>query len=82
MVKIDVICLTNTKDDSFYDLTKQTLDTLLLTKGNYIFDVKLIESNIDSIFIYDYPNLQVITPNEKFNYNKFLKDTKREIRYN
>jgi autotransporter strand-loop-strand O-heptosyltransferase len=69
---IDVICLTYTKDESFYELTKQTLDTLLLTKGGYIFNIKLMESNIDSNFIYDYPNLQVITPNEKFNYNRFL----------
>ena len=72
MINIDVICLTNTNDTEFYELIKQTLDTLLLTKGEYIFDIKLMESNIDSNFIYDYPNLQVITPNEKFNYNKFL----------
>ena len=53
MINIDVICLTNTNDTEFYELTKQTLDTLLLTKGEYIFDIKLMESNIDSNFIYE-----------------------------
>ena len=30
------------------------------------------ESNKNCEFIYDYPNLKIVTPNEKFNYNKFL----------
>ena len=71
-MNIDVICLTNTHNESFYGLTKQTIETLLLSKGNHNFNIKLLESNKNCEFIYDYPNLTNIVPNEKFNYNKFL----------
>jgi autotransporter strand-loop-strand O-heptosyltransferase len=71
-MNIDVICLTNTVNDSFYGLTKKTIETLLSSNGEHNFNIKLLESNKNCEFIYDYPNLKIVTPNEKFNYNKFL----------
>jgi GT2 family glycosyltransferase len=72
MINIDVICLTNTNDTEFYELTKRTIDTLSLTNGNYKFNIKLIESNYNSTFIYDYPNVDYIKLNQDFHYNRFL----------
>jgi len=72
MINIDVICLTNTNDKEFYELTKRTIDTLLLTNGDYRFNIKLIESNYNSTFIYDYPNVDYIKLNQDFHYNRFL----------
>ena len=53
MINVDVICLTNTNDDEFYGLTKRTIETLSLTNGDYKFNIKLIESNYNSTFVYD-----------------------------
>jgi len=72
MINIDVICLTNTNNKEFYELTKRTIDTLLLTNGDYRFNIKLIESNNNSTFIYDYPNVDYIKINQDFHYNRFL----------
>jgi len=71
-MNIDVICLTNTNDQYFYDLTNTTLDTLLSTEGDYNFNIKLIESNKKSEFKYNQPNLVTIIPKEEFHYNRFL----------
>jgi len=71
-MNIDVICLTNTNDNHFYELTKTTLDTLLSSDGDYTFNIKLIESNKNSDLKYDYPNLITIVPEEDFHYNKYL----------
>jgi GT2 family glycosyltransferase len=72
MINIDVICLTNTNDNHFYELTKKTLDTLLSSNGDYTFHIKLIESNKNSELKYDYQNLITVAPTEDFHYNRYL----------
>jgi autotransporter strand-loop-strand O-heptosyltransferase len=72
MKTIDVICLTNTKDDKFYGLTNQTIKTLLKSEKNIHFNINLIESNSNNELKYNFPDLKYIKPNETFNYNRFL----------
>jgi hypothetical protein len=77
---VDVICLTNTKDDKFYDMTKYCLHTLHSSENKYKFNVHLVESNSDSN--YDFTKLvsNYIKPNEEFNYNKFLNICNKHIK--
>lgn len=67
---IDVICLTNTKNEKYYNLTNNTIRTLRRSENDITFNINLIESNPENILIYD--DVNYIIPNEKFNYNKFL----------
>lgn len=69
---IDCIILTKTADDTLYNLTRQTIDTLILSESSHKFNIKLIESNYSSPYKYEYPNVEVIQPIETFNYNRFL----------
>ena len=73
MRNIDAIILSNTKDLSLYGLTQRTINSLRNSEEDYCFDIKIVETNIkflEESFIYH--DCDVITPGEKFNYNKFL----------
>jgi GT2 family glycosyltransferase len=69
---IDVICLTNTKDKDYFNMTKYALETLHSSEKKYKFNVNLVESNYNSSYNYDNLVTNYIKPNEPFNYNKFL----------
>jgi GT2 family glycosyltransferase len=72
-MEIDVIMLTNTKDDSFYKMTKETIESLLNSETEHNFNIILVESNNNSEYRYDYPNLKLIKSNlTEFNYNTSL----------
>lgn len=69
---IDVICLTNTKNEKFHGLTNQTIRTLLKSEKEIQFKVNLMESNPENMLGYDFPNLNYVIVTEKFNYNRYL----------
>lgn len=67
---IDVIILTYTKNLHFYGLTSRTINSLR-ANNNRQFNIVVVESNKNPDG-YFYPDCTVITPQEEFNYNKFL----------
>lgn len=78
-MRIDVICLTKTADDSYFEMCLHTLRTLLGTEGGYFFDVVLVESMPEPVRGYrdlfdEFPghSLTVLCPRQEFNYNRFL----------
>ena len=70
MEYVDVIILSNTLTDYHYSLTKNTIDTLLMSDGDVEFNIMVIESNVNSTYSYD--NTTIIKPNKKFNYAEFV----------
>jgi hypothetical protein len=78
-MRIDVICLTKTADDSYLKLCLNTLRSLFESEIDYKFDVVLVESeylpnNKFYKLVDEFPEntLKIINPCEKFNYNRFL----------
>ena len=69
---VDVICLTNTKNDEFYEMTKYALRTLHSSEKKFKFNVNLVESNKESKYDFNGLVSRYIIPNVDFNYNKFL----------
>lgn len=73
METIDVIILSNTVSLKHYGLTTRTINTLRASESSYHFNEVIVETNSDYLdkgFLYH--NSTVITPNEEFNYNRFL----------
>ena len=70
---IDVVILSYTVDVNFYNLTKQTIETLIASEPDIDFRICIVETNSkyqENGFIYE--NCKVVCPNESFNYNRFL----------
>lgn len=68
----DIIFLSNTKDIHHYGLTTRAINSLRASEG-FKFHEIIVESNsshLDKGFVYHGSN--VVTPNEEFNYNRFL----------
>jgi len=71
MYKIDVICLTDTYDNSMYEVTNRVIKSVRISEKNVKFNIILLESNKETNFTYE--NVDVyIRPEEEFNYNKYL----------
>ena len=71
MYKIDVICLTDTYDNSMYEVTNRVIKSVRISEKNVKFNIILLESNKETNFTYK--NVDVyIRPEEEFNYNKYL----------
>lgn len=71
MYKIDVICLTDTYDNSMYEITNRVIKSLRISEKNVKFNIILLESNKETNFTYE--NVDVyVRPEEEFNYNKYL----------
>ena len=71
MMSIDVICLTNTYDNSMYEVTNRVIKSVRISEKNVKFNIILLESNKETNFTYE--NVDVyIRPEEEFNYNKYL----------
>lgn len=68
----DVVILSLTKDSNTLKMTLNCIKSLRSSEPNVKFNVILIESNINSSHYYKDIADQVITPNTKFNYNKFM----------
>jgi len=72
MQKPDIIFLSNTKDIHHYGLTTRAINTLRSSE-DYSFNEIIVETNTDYLKRgYVYHGSTVITPNEEFNYNRFL----------
>lgn len=67
---IDAIILTNTVDDDFYRMCKNTISTLKSCNDGIDFNIIVVETNSQSKYIFDCEHYIIM--NEPFNYNKFL----------
>ena len=67
----DIIILTKTADDKYYDMTYDCIQSIRYSEPDMNFNIILMESNKDSEYVYDNAD-KVITPNCEFNYNKFI----------
>jgi hypothetical protein len=71
-IDIDVICLTKTSNDFFYQMTKNCLSSLHKSEKKYNFKVNLVESVKDSKYSFNELCVNYFSPNLNFNYNQFL----------
>jgi GT2 family glycosyltransferase len=71
--KIDIIILSNARDDKLKGLTEQSITTLLASEDpkRISFDVLVIESNKD-VSPYKYPEVKTVYPESSFGYNKYM----------
>jgi GT2 family glycosyltransferase len=71
---VSAVILSNTKSDSIYQTTLECIDSLVTSETNFIFEIILIESNQEiQTTDYHFPeNVQLIQPNEPFNFHRFL----------
>lgn len=67
---VNVIMLTNTKNENFFRLTNTAVETLYKSETDFRFNIILLESNPNTI--YKYSNCQQYIVNEPFNYNRYL----------
>lgn len=88
-MRIDVICLTKTTNNSYFEMCVNTLKTMFLSEKHTIFDVIIVESEYNSTYDYysvlnEYKNsfIKVIKPNEDFNYNRFINLGMKHINQN
>lgn len=79
MNTIGVIILSYAKTEKEYNMTVNTIETLLKSKGDFNFHIVVVETNdnlINESFIrdmlYNNDRVNIIFPLENFNYNKFL----------
>ena len=71
-MEIDVILLSYTKNESIFKMTKKCIESILNSEKEYSFNIILVETEKSGKYNYDYEEVNVIIPNETFNYNKFL----------
>ena len=72
--EVDVVILSYTKDENYYNITKKAIDSLNESESNFKFNIHLVETNPNllSEFPQGYGSANIIIPNVPFNYNKFL----------
>jgi GT2 family glycosyltransferase len=71
-MEVDVIILSYTKNDEYYDMTKKCIESILNSEEEHTFNIIVMESDKTGNYIYDYGEVKTIVPNEEFNYNRFL----------
>lgn len=71
-MNVDVIILTRSNTEKEIRLTKRTIITLKESNPEYKFKINLIESGLNIKRQYEDIVDNYITPNESFNYNKFV----------
>jgi len=72
LVSLDVIVLSNTLNDDIYEMNNNCFRSLNESESNYKIHIILIESNKNSSYKYDFDNLEIITPQEKFHFHRFI----------
>jgi glycosyltransferase involved in cell wall biosynthesis len=75
MIEVDVIILSWCKDDSYFYLNQNCIQSLIDSEKNIAFRILIVESNRDWSLNgrqYDLENVVVIVPDEDFNFNRFL----------
>ena len=70
MADLDVIMLSNTANDSIYQMTTETIKSLRESDGLDNVNIILLESNKESKYEYDVNTF--IKPDIPFNYNAYL----------
>lgn len=77
MIKLSAIFLSNTINESIFEMTKNCIQTMIDAEkdnSHLIFELILVESNgnySEQGFTYN-EEIRVITPNEEFNFHRFL----------
>jgi hypothetical protein len=69
--KFDVIILSLVADDLTYQTTKSCVDSYINTANDLINKIYVVETNVNFNKEYNQQKVEVIIPNERFNYNKF-----------
>ena len=72
---VDVIILSNCKDEQYYTANNNCLNSLLHSEKDILFNIIVIESNPDFYEIalsYRLPNVTVVIPEQPFNLNRYL----------
>ena len=67
---VDVIMLTNTANQQYYEMTRECIASLRVSEENTAFHIILVETNTHSPYVYDVD--QLLVPNVKFHYNKYV----------
>lgn len=70
--KFDVIILSLVVDPYTHSLTKCCIESYLATSDDLINKIYVVETNLNFIGNYNNEKVEVIKPNEEFNYNKFF----------
>lgn len=71
----DVIILSKCINVEDFALNSNCIKSLITSEPNFSFNIKIIESNSyfnAKEFFYNFPHVEVIMPNESFNFNRFL----------
>ena len=71
-MEIDVILLSYTKNDSIFTMTKKCVESIINSEKEHSFNIILVETEKSGKYNYDYKEVNIVIPNETFNYNKFL----------
>lgn len=69
--KFDVIILSLVVDDLTFNTTKSCVDSYINTADELINKIYIVETNADFNGDYKHKKVNLIKPNEKFNYNRF-----------
>ena len=72
---VDVVILSNCVNEAYFNVNTECIRSLITSENSYSFNILIIESNADFNkmgYSYQFPNVRVITPNEPFNFNRFL----------
>ena len=72
-VTVDIIILSNAKNENLRSVTEQSISTLLDSENSekLLFNIIVLESNSRTTE-YQFPNTQTIYPKQPFGYNKFM----------
>ena len=69
--RVDVIILSLAVDEESFLTTKKCIDSYINTADELINTIYVVETNKDFNRSYEQPKVELIIPNEKFNYNRF-----------
>lgn len=73
MLYADVIMLSNTRNSEFHAMTCRALESLKASEDEVCFVIHLVETNRKLARKgFAYPDVDLIVPNERFGYNRFL----------
>jgi glycosyltransferase involved in cell wall biosynthesis len=67
---IDVIILSNTQNNEYFEMCKTTISSLKKENTSLEFNIIIVETNSKSRYVFDVDHYIIM--NEPFNYNKFL----------
>lgn len=70
--KVDIIVLSLVVDNESFKMTRECVDSYIDTGKDLINKIFVVETNKHFDKNYDHPNVEVIMPDEKFNYNRFF----------